>query len=79
MRDRSKSRDQSRLTPPRIRRKYPGRVKIAENLVGVCKKNLFLHTRSEFPRTQPGLGNIVLHEGVKTTLAHDVRTSIMMF
>ena len=32
--------DQSRLTPPGIRRKYPERLKIPENLVGNATKDL---------------------------------------
>ena len=37
--------------------------------------NLFLHTQPEIPWTWSGLGNVVLHEGRKTTLMHDVRMS----
>ena len=36
-------------------------------------------SKSEFPWTQRGLGNIVLREWCKTTLVHDFRTSIVTF
>ena len=31
-----------------------------------------MHTRPGFPWTRPGLGNVVLHAGCKTTVVHDV-------
>ena len=41
------------------------------------RKTVFLHTRPEFLWTRPGLGNVVLHKGCKTTLVHDVRMTIL--
>ena len=40
-------------------------------------RNIFLHTRPGFPWTRPGLGNVVLHEGYKMTLVHDVIMMIL--
>ena len=42
------------------------------------KTTFFLHTRPGFPWTRPGLGNVVLHEGCKTTLVRDISMTIMM-
>ena len=41
----------------------------------VCR--IFLHTRPEFPWIRPGLGNVVLHEGCKMTLVHNVSMTIL--
>ena len=43
----------------------------------IPKEAAFLHTRPEFPWTRPGLGNVVLHVGCKTTVVHDVRMTVL--
>ena len=39
----------------------------------------FLHTRPGFLCTRPTLGNVVLHEGCKTSLVHDLSMTVSMF
>ena len=43
----------------------------------ITLEKCFLHTRPEFPWSRPMLRNVVLHEGLKTTLVHDVRMTIL--
>ena len=44
---------------------------------GKLTERTLLHTRPRFPWTWPGLGNVVLHGGCKTTLMHDVSMTIL--
>ena len=57
------------------------RVYLSPLIMSYCRwvvvLTFFLHTRPGFPWTRPELGNVVLHEGCKTTLVHDVSMTIL--